>query len=183
MPQATAAKPITCAEIARRWLAAGELPLTGAELAEKLTAERRPAGSDRARKYRPHRDQSADRACAEIGGPRFPHRLSAEGVRLQRAVANLRAKRRWKTRSIATRILADAKLEARIQGVAARSRAFHRARSRHDPDPGEISGDRAIAPTPVGFAPSDLQPAFGLVQGDDADDRSGVHAKAMSSRP
>ena len=39
---------ITCAEIARRWLAAGDLPLTGAALAEKLTAEGRPAGSDRA---------------------------------------------------------------------------------------------------------------------------------------
>ena len=29
-------QPITCAEIARRWLAAGDLPLTGAGLAEKL---------------------------------------------------------------------------------------------------------------------------------------------------
>ena len=29
---------ITCAEIARRWLAAGELSLTGAELAAKLLA-------------------------------------------------------------------------------------------------------------------------------------------------
>ncbi len=33
---------ITCAEIARRWLAAGELPLTGAALAEKLTAKDGP---------------------------------------------------------------------------------------------------------------------------------------------
>ena len=32
---------ITCAEIARRWLAAGSLTATGAELARKLTA---PAG-------------------------------------------------------------------------------------------------------------------------------------------
>ena len=33
---------ITCAEIARRWLAAGELPLTGAELAAKLLAKDGP---------------------------------------------------------------------------------------------------------------------------------------------
>ena len=38
---------ITCAEIARRWLAAGDSTLTGAELAEKLLGKRRPAGSDR----------------------------------------------------------------------------------------------------------------------------------------
>ena len=41
MPGA-AAMAITCAEIARRWLAAGELPLTGAELAEKLIAKDGP---------------------------------------------------------------------------------------------------------------------------------------------
>ena len=41
-------KPLACAEIARRWLAAGEWSLTGAALAEKLDGERRPAGSDRA---------------------------------------------------------------------------------------------------------------------------------------
>src|SRR5262249_18557355 len=32
-------KPTSCAEIARRWLAAGELTATGAELAEELTAK------------------------------------------------------------------------------------------------------------------------------------------------
>ena len=35
-------KPITCAEIARRWLASGELSLTGIELAVKLTAKDGP---------------------------------------------------------------------------------------------------------------------------------------------
>src|SRR5258708_27366994 len=35
-------KPITCAEIARRWLAAGDLPQTAAELAETLTAKDGP---------------------------------------------------------------------------------------------------------------------------------------------
>src|SRR6202011_4265383 len=35
-------KAITCAEIARRWLAVGDLPLTGAALAEKRTAKDGP---------------------------------------------------------------------------------------------------------------------------------------------
>ena len=39
--------PITCAEIARRWLAAGDWPLTGAELAGKLTVRGWSAGFDR----------------------------------------------------------------------------------------------------------------------------------------
>src|SRR4029077_5942320 len=34
--------------------------------------------------------------------------------------------------------------------------------------PKEYLSTRAIAPTPIGFAPSDLQPAFGLVQGEAA---------------
>ena len=59
-------KAITCAEIARRWLAAGDLPLTGAELAAKLISAGWPARLDRAGKHRPHRNQSSDRARAEI---------------------------------------------------------------------------------------------------------------------
>ena len=46
----------------------------------KVDVRRWPAGFDRAGKHRPHRDQSSDRACAEIADPRFPHRLSAESV-------------------------------------------------------------------------------------------------------
>ena len=33
--------------------------------------------------------------------------------------------------------------------------------------PEKFLANGAIAPTPVGFDPSDLQPDFGLVQGDD----------------
>jgi len=37
-------RALPCTEIARRWLAAGELPLTGAALAERLTAKDGPLG-------------------------------------------------------------------------------------------------------------------------------------------
>src|SRR5437899_2587489 len=49
-----------------------------------------PARLDRPREYRPHRNQSADCARAEIFGPRFPHRLSAEGLSLRSGRARLR---------------------------------------------------------------------------------------------
>ena len=53
--------------------------------------------------------------------------------------------------------------------MAARSQAFHRARSRHRSDSAEkFLATGAIAATPVGFSTSNLQPEFGLTQGDDA---------------
>ena len=81
---------ITCYDIARRWLAVSESPLSGIELATKLISQGWPARSDRAGKHRPHRNQSSDRARAEVGDPRFPHRLSAESVSLQCAVEEVR---------------------------------------------------------------------------------------------
>ena len=76
--------------------------LTGVALAEKSDREGRPAGSGRAREHRSHRNQPSDRARAEIRGPRFSHRLSAEGVRLSMRSRGRSRNRRWKTRSIAT---------------------------------------------------------------------------------
>ena len=82
-------KALPCAEIARRWLAAGELPLTGAALAERLTAKDGPLSLIGPEDVDAYRDQSADRACAEIAHPGFSHRLSPEGVRLRRASAGV----------------------------------------------------------------------------------------------
>ncbi len=52
--------------------------------------------------------------------------------------------------------------------MAARSRQSRRVRPRHRADPGKVSRQGAIASTPAGFDPSDLQPEFGLVQGEGA---------------
>ena len=53
--------------------------------------------------------------------------------------------------------------------MAARSRAFRRARSRHGFDPGpNFSPPARSRRRRSGLQPSNLQPAFGLVQGDDA---------------
>ncbi len=86
-----------------------------------------PARSHCAGRCLSPRDQPADLACAEIADAGFPHRLSAEGFRLQFA------RRRRSSRSpLENQIDRDAdpgrsKPQARLQGVAARSQAFHRA--------------------------------------------------------
>ena len=49
--------------------------------------------------------------------------------------------------------------------------------------PDKFLAKGAVAPTPVGFATSDLQPAFGLVQGDDASVEPVFSGSATSSRP
>ena len=78
-------------------------PIAGSllRLGGALHGKGRPARPDRLREHRPHRDQSPDRARAEIRGSRFPHRLSAEGVSLRRGKRASSRKRRWKTRSTA----------------------------------------------------------------------------------
>ena len=101
------------------------------ELAENCSAKDGPLDLIGYREHRPHRDQSADRACAEIGGPRFPHRLSAEGVSLRRASAAVSRKRRWKTRSTATRILADDSLKREFKAWLLDPSTSRRVRSRH----------------------------------------------------
>ena len=111
-------KPITCADIARRWLAISELSLTGRNWRTDCSAWMGLSISIDYRKHRPHRDQSADRACAEIGGPRFPHRLSPEGVRLRPGSAPLRgsaAREPDRPRPDPGR----RQSQARVQGVAA----------------------------------------------------------------
>ena len=86
------------AALARRRRSAAD----GRRACGKTDRDGRPARSDPARKHRPHRDQSSDRACAEIRYPRFPHRLSDEGVRLRSRRRRRSSNRRSKTRSTAT---------------------------------------------------------------------------------
>ena len=152
-------------------------PLTGAELAAKLIAPGRSAGSDRAGKHRPHRNQPSDRACAEIAGARFPHRLSAEGVRLQRAVAERSRKRRWRTRSIATRILADENLRRDFKAWLLDPKHFSELDRGTVLIPREISGDRRDRGDAGRVC--DLEPAAGIRPGAGrrCQSRSGIHAR------
>jgi len=158
-------KPISCAAIAQRWLAAADLSLTGRDLAAKLLAKGGPL----------------DLVMAE--------NIDRIETNLQIAHAPKSAKRDFRTDYLLklfrydgkTRLFAEATLENQID----RERILADAGLARDfkawlLDPAHFSElDRgtilipekflakaAIAPTPVGFAPSNLLPEFGLSEGE-----------------
>ena len=161
--------PLTCSEIAKRWLATADLNLTGAELADKLT--------------------EAGGALATVA----PDHIVRIETNLQIAHAPKSQARDFRTDylmkvfdySAATKAFEEATLENQID----------RERLLADPDlqrefkawlldplhfgeldrgtilvPEKFLSKAAIAPTPTGFAVSELQPAFGLVAGEDGTD-------------
>jgi hypothetical protein len=157
---------ITCAEIAKRWLAAGSLTATGAELAEKLTA---PGGA------------------LDLVTPNNIDRIETN---LQIAHAPKSPTRDFRTDYLMKVFDYDAKsetfMESALEDQIDRDRLLTDASLAHDfkawlLDPAHLAEldrgtvlipDRfllktAIAPTPTGFSPSDMQPAFGLVEGED----------------
>jgi hypothetical protein len=157
---------ISCAEIAKRWLAAGSLTATGAELAEKLTA---PGGA------------------LDLVTPKNIDRIETN---LQIAHAPKSAMRDFRTDYLMKVFDYDAKSETFVESVLEdqidRDRLLSDAALARDfktwlLDPTHLAEldrgtvlipDRfllkaAIAPTPTGFLPSDMQPAFGLVEGED----------------
>jgi hypothetical protein len=158
---------ITCAEIAGRWLAAGEATLTGAELAKKLIAKDgpldliRPENIDRIETNLQiaHAPKSAVRDFRTDYLLKVFHINASSGMFEESPLENQIDRER---------VLADENLRREFKSWLL--------------DPGHISEfDRgtilipeqflakgAVAATPVGFAPSNLQPAFGLVQGEDA---------------
>ena len=156
---------ITCSEIARRWLDAAELPLSGAELAARLSSKDGPLDSIK------------------------PENIDRIETNLQIAHAPKSATRDFRTDYLLkvfrlnaqTRVFEEAPLENQID----RERIFADAGLKRefrawllDPKnlaeldrgtilvPEKFLATGAIAATPVGFAPSKLQPAFGFVQAD-----------------
>jgi hypothetical protein len=156
---------ITCAEIARRWLAATDLPVTGTDLAAKLISKDGPLDSIK------------------------PENIDRIETNLQIAHAPKSAARDFRTDYLLklfrynaqTRLFEEAPLENQID----REKIFADAGLKRefrtwllDPKnigeldrgtilvPDKFLATGAVAATPVGFAPSKLQPAFGFVQAD-----------------
>jgi len=159
-------KAMTCAEIARSWLAAGSITATGAELAERLAAKG---------------------GALDLIAPENIHSIETN---LQIAHAPKSATRDFRTDYLmkvfnydaASKTFIETPLENQIDRermLADESLARDFKAWLLDPvhfaalDRGTIViPDRfltksAIAPTPVGFVPSNLLPAFGLVAGED----------------
>jgi hypothetical protein len=156
---------ITCAEIARRWLATAHSPLTGAELAEQLLSSDGPLDLIEAGNIDlietnlqiAHVPKSATRDFRTDYLLKVFHTNARNGV-FERVPLENQIDRE--------RILSDDHLK----------RDFRAWLLEHISEldrgtiliPERFLATAAIAATPAGFAASKLQPAFGLVQGDNA---------------
>jgi hypothetical protein len=154
---------ITCSEIARRWLAAGESPLSGAELAAKLISKDGPldliryenidrietnlqiahAPKSRARDFRTDYLMKLFRYHAQSNS--FEEAPLENQIDRARIFADEKLKREFKIW-----LLDPAHLSELDRGTIL--------------IPEKFLASGAVAPTPVGFAPSSLQPAFGFVE-------------------
>jgi hypothetical protein len=166
--RAKAAAPggaLSCKEIAQRWLTTADWPESGAELAKRLTA---PGGP------------------LELFDPSNIDRIETN---LQIAHAPKSAVRDFRTDYLMKvfrynaqthafdeapmenqidrdRILADDKLKADFKTWLLDPKNFGELDRGTLVIPDEFLAKSVIAPTPVGFVSSELQPAFGLVQGE-----------------
>ena len=160
-------KALACADIARRWLAAGDLPLTGAALAERLTAKDGPLeliGSEDITHIETNL-QIAHTPKSAMRDFRTDYLMKAfdYGAR-----SKTFTEAPMENQIDRARMMADARLGGEFKAwlldpahVAELDRGTILI-------PEKFLASAAVAPTPVGFSTSDLQPAFGLVQGHDA---------------
>jgi hypothetical protein len=160
-------KALPCAEIARRWLAAGEWSLTGAALAEKLTAKDGPLdliGPDDIR----HIETNLQIAHAPKSAVRDFRTDYLLKVFDYDAPSKTFIEAPMENQIDRERIVADARLGREFKAWLLEPSHFSELDRGTILIPEEFLAKAAIAPTPAGFSASDLQPAFGLVQGDDA---------------
>ena len=160
-------KALACAEIARRWLAAGEWSLTGAALAEKLTAKDGPLdliGPDDIRHIETNL-QIAHAPKSAVRDFRTDYLLKVFDYDAQ---SKTFIEAPMENQIDRERILADAKLGREFKAWLLEPSHFAELDRGTILVPDQFLATAAIAPTPAGFSASDLQPAFGLVQGDDA---------------
>jgi hypothetical protein len=158
---------VTCAEIARRWLAAGESALSGVELAQQLTAKDGsldligPENIDRIETNLQiaHAPKSALRDFRTDYLLKVFHTNASSGIFEESTLENQIDR---------ARILADENLRRDFKSWLLDPVHFSELDRGTILIPEQFLAKGAVAATPVGFAPSDLQPAFGLVQGEDA---------------
>jgi hypothetical protein len=156
---------LTCSDIARRWLATADLPLTGADLATKLSSEDgpldliKPEIIDRIETNL----QIAHAPKSKIRDFRTDYLLKLfhydrQSKRFEEALLENQIDR--------ARILADAVLKREFKAWLLDSKNISELDRGTILIPEKFLATFAIAATPVGFAPSNLQPAFGFVQAD-----------------
>ncbi len=158
---------ITCAEIARRWLAVGDLALSGQALAEKLVSKDGPLDLiDPADVFRLESNlQIAHVPKSAIHEFRTDYLLKVFDYNAQTKTFEQAPLENQIDR---TRILADQNLGRAFKAWLLDPRHFTELDRGTVLVPQEFLATSVIASTPVGFGMSNLQPEFGLVQGDHA---------------
>ncbi|MBR1197916.1 hypothetical protein JQ634_30930 [Bradyrhizobium sp. AUGA SZCCT0240] len=160
-------KPVTCSEIAKRWLAAAELSLTGAPFAENLLDENGPLdllGYENIDRIETnlqivHAPKSAMRD--------FRTDYLLKVFRYNAAAREFR-EAPMENQIDRDRILADDKLGREFKSWLLEPKHLAAFDSGAVLIPEKFLANSAIAATPVGFDASDLQPEFGLMQGEGA---------------
>jgi hypothetical protein len=158
---------ITCSEIARRWLVSSESTLTGVELAQKLMSKDGPLGLIRLEDI--HRIETnlqiAHAPKSAVRDFRTDYLLKVFDYNAQSAVFEEAPLENQIDRE---RIFADEALKRDFKAWLLDGGHFSELDRGTILIPEKFLARGAIAATPVGFATSNLQPAFGLMQGDDA---------------
>src|SRR5712675_1952098 len=158
---------ISCKDIAQRWLATAKWPQTGADLAIRLMSAGgplefvEPVDVDRIETNL----QIAHAPKSAVRDFRTDYllkvfRYNAQSGTFEEAPLENQIDRE--------RILGDHALKRDFKAWLLDSAHFAELDRGTILIPEKFLARRAIAPTPVGFGTSDLQPAFGLVEGDDA---------------
>ena len=160
-------KPITCAEIASRWLSTADLKLTGGALAKKLTEADGPL--DLIRPEHVHRIETNLQIAHAPKSPVRDFRTDylfkvfdynrGSGTFEQAPLENQVDRER---------ILADGTLRREFKAWLLQPEHFADLDRGTILIPEKFLATAAIAPTPLGFSSPNLQPAFGLLEGEDA---------------
>ena len=159
------AASLTCATIARRWLEIANWPLVGATLAEKLTSEGGPLAL-----IGPENIERIETNIQIAHVTQSPAHEFRTDYLLKVFDYNpgekLFAEATLEDQIDRDRLLADDKLKSDFKTWLLDPKHLKEFDRGSILIPKEFLATRAIAPTPIGFAPSASQPAFGLVEGE-----------------
>ena len=158
-------KGVGCTEIARRWLASADWRFAGAELAAKLSAPGGPLDSVRSDQVVRIETNLQIIHVAESPNSEFrtDYLLKVFDYHLQTRTFEEATLENQIDRA---RIMADESLRHDFKAWLLEPTHFGELDRGTILIPESFLARRAIAPTPIGFAPSASQPAFGLVQGE-----------------
>jgi hypothetical protein len=156
---------LSCATIARRWLESGDGSLTGAALAEKLTSDAGPLTSIGPENIQRIETNLQIAHVSQSPGHEFRTDYLLKVFDYNRN-ARIFEEATLEDQIDRGRLLSDEKLRQDFKAWLLDPTHFAEFDRGTVLIPKEFLAKAAIAPTPIGFAASASQPAFGLVQGE-----------------